>query len=172
MNADIIKCALMSYFRFKRQWLCADEAYDGFGGNADVLVDTGTEIHEVEIKVSKYDLEKLELRKYKHRKIKDQDWNKWSKNYEPNKFSLCVPIELQEDAKNWINKVNKQYGLIVYQNKWGDRLLTHPDTVTIVKSARAFKKGYSLERRESICMRLCSALIGERQKRLNGGNPK
>lgn len=163
-NSEVIKCALMSYFRFKRQWLCVDEAYNGLGGQADILVDTGLEIHEVEVKVTKYDLEKLEIRKYKHSTIKNKTWTTWQKDNEPNKFSLCVPIELQERARDWINKVNKQYGLIVYQSNFG--IQTSPYNITIIKSAKSFKKGYSEKRREAICMRLCSALIGERIRRL------
>ena len=45
-----LKLALMHYYRFNYGFICAEEC-----ANADILVDTGTEIIEVEVKISKQD---------------------------------------------------------------------------------------------------------------------
>ncbi len=98
----------MEYFRFTRQWLCVDEA-DG----ADILVDTGKETHEVEVKVSKYDLNVLEPKKYKH-----EEHYKGAE-YSHNKFSVCVPNTMIEDARKRVGDMDRRYGLIEYNPNGG-----------------------------------------------------
>ena len=81
-----IKYALMWYFRFQRQWICADEVYNG-GSISDILVDTEKYTMDVEIKISKDDLIRGEAKKPKHK-----NWH----NRMTNKFALCVPEYLIE----------------------------------------------------------------------------
>lgn len=40
IDSTYIKKGLMNYFRFRRQWICADEVFSG-DFLADILVDTG-----------------------------------------------------------------------------------------------------------------------------------
>ena len=138
-----LKYWLMSYFRFTRQWICADEAWNG-GYLADVLVDTGKDTIDVEIKVTKSDLWYGENKKGKHRV--------WSPHM-TNKFALCVPEYLLETAKQWIEETNPKYGLYIFQ----------PDTcgqniITIITPKR-LHENYSKRYKDIIVKRLCSALI-------------
>ena len=78
ITAFEIKFALLSYFRFKRQWVCVDECM-----NADVVADTGKQIIEVEVKVSKSDLMQGEAKKeWKHDNYRHLRYG----NYIPNKY--------------------------------------------------------------------------------------
>lgn len=56
IDSKFLKVAVMSYFRFERTWISATEVNCGKFGVADVLVDTGSEIIEIEIKRYKNDL--------------------------------------------------------------------------------------------------------------------
>lgn len=120
-----LKCALMHYFRYKRQWICADEVRTG-SFLADILIDSGKWSMEIEIKISKYDLIQGEDRKrtcWGHGKKKHDVWT----TGRANKFALCVPEELSEIAEEWIEKTNPKYGLYVYNAKqwlWKDKILT------------------------------------------------
>ena len=68
VTAFDLKLALLQYFRFKRQGVCVEE----FRG-ADIIVDTGKEIIEVEVKITKADLINGEKRKqWKHESYKVQ----------------------------------------------------------------------------------------------------
>lgn len=100
-----IKTTLMSYFRFKRQWITVDECL-----LADVITDTGKEILEVEIKISKYDLW-ADMKKYKHK------YRLHYKKYAPNRFYYCVPTELKEEAEKLVEELNSLYGIIVYRGR-------------------------------------------------------
>ena len=92
-----LKEGLFHYFRFKRGWMCADEVQSG-RFIADVLVDTGEFTMEIEVKVTKNDLIGGEARKM-------TGWNGKGKNKHDewsvgrtNKFALCVPEFLVEEA--------------------------------------------------------------------------
>lgn len=114
-----IKAALMWYWRYKRNMICAPEMHCG-----DVMVYDVPWLHEIEIKITKSDLWHGEAKKNKH------------ENYtHANKFSICVPLKLMDTAKEWIAKTNKNYGLIVCADtQWLS------DVITIVKSAKLVKE--------------------------------
>jgi len=138
-----IKYWLMSYFRFTRQWNCADEARN-CGYLADVLVDTGKDTIDVEIKVTKSDLWYGENKKGKH--------ISWS-HHMTNKFALCVPEELIETAKEWIKEVNPKYGLYMYQSD------TCGQNIITIITPKRLHDNYNERYKEVISKRLCSALI-------------
>lgn len=140
-----IKIALMDYFRFKRQFVCAEEVF--CQGMADILVDTGSSIIEVEVKISKSDLINGEAKKSKHKRIS---------KYSPNLFYVCVPTDLIPTAKEWVDVVNKKYGIIEYYN--GGRVRT-------IKRAGKLHKEYSTVYQKNIIMR-CSSMAVDRLIRL------
>ncbi len=149
MTSTEIKHALMYYFRFKRQWLCASECL-----NNDVMAITNKDIIDVEIKISKYDLWKGEAKKSKHNLYKIMP--EFYKTFHANRFYICVPLELEEEAKKWVAETNKKYGIIIY----------HPDmhyinAIFIKKPAKTLIDGSinkGLERH--VMMRVCSENIG------------
>lgn len=153
LTALHLKCAVMEYYRYTRQCLCVDEVDLGSRGRADVLVDTGSQIHEIEVKVSKYDLNTLEGKKYKHCAQYQVD-----KSY-ANKFSLCVPNYLVDTAKTWIAQTNPKYGLIEYSHGVYNK-------IRIVKTAKQLNKNYKTVKTRRMYMRLCSSLIGYMKKQL------
>ncbi|KKM06033.1 hypothetical protein LCGC14_1748160, partial [marine sediment metagenome] len=105
MNSFEIKHAVMSYFRFTRQCLCASECL-----NNDVMIITkGGITIDVEIKINKYDLWKGEARKLKHRGYKSKYFNT---DYYANKFYICVPTNLLDEAEKWVKTTNNKYGII------------------------------------------------------------
>jgi len=142
MTSLEIKHALLSYFRFKRQYICASECL-----NNDVMVITknGFTI-DIEVKISKYDLWKGEAKKFKHKWLKTNP----SKNYHANKFYICVPTELLDEAEKWVNTINNKYGIIEYS---GNR------NVFIVKKASLLHKFKSEKLANKIMMRVCSENI-------------
>ncbi len=160
-----LKTALMCYYRFKRQYLVADEIYSSFHEIADVLVDTGEEIYEIEIKISKSDLN-AEKKKSKH---KNSDDTKWIKRRErgANKFYICVPMELIPYAEKWIEEVNPKYGLIGFNTeRYMNRNNHYRDWDQyrfFVKKASLLHKNYNKKLREKIISRLgsisCNAYI-------------
>lgn len=151
-----LKTALLYYYRFKRQYVCVDECYSNFSEIADVLVDTGKHIYEIEIKTSKADLNN-EKRKKKHQEY-EEGWKKTQKIKGANKFYLCVPTELIPYAEKWIQKINPKYGLIEFlsdhyepDGQW-DRFLHFR------KKASQLHKNYNTNLKRNITKRLSSAL--------------
>ena len=149
-----LKTALLYYYRFKRQYICVDEVYSNFNEIADVLVDTGHNIYEIEIKTSKSDLNK-EKTKRKHKEY-EEGWKKKQKFKGANKFYLCVPTELIEYTLKWIQQINPKYGLIeFYKNNnevfWGDCL-------NFKKKASKLHNEYNKNISKNISKRLSSAL--------------
>ena len=147
-----MKLALLQYFRFRRQWLCVDE----FRG-ADIIVDTGKEIIEVECKQTKSDLINGE-----RKKIKKHQMYKWGKSFmmcHPNKFMLCVPLSMKDIAIAWCKDVNENYGIIVFDNellkKRIDKVhsIWHCRYLTIIKSAKTLHSRYDSGQRWSIAKR-------------------
>jgi len=134
-----IKTALMRYFRWQRQFICAEEVGLG-GGWADILADTGEQIYEVEVKVSKADL-KNESKKRKHNK----DWG-----HKANKFYICVPEYLIKDALKWVNKTDKRYGVIEYRDLYN---------VYVIKKAKLLHDKYNPEIKDIINRRLSTMVI-------------
>ncbi len=150
-----LKTALLYYYRFKRGYLCSDEVYSSYGQKADILVDTGKAIYEIEIKLNKADLYK-EKKKTKHKPDNTR--------YTVNKFSLCVPTELVESAKKWIKEVNPKYGLIEFNTQYyTERKARYNITqwdqcLRFIKKSSNLNKGYNKNLRNKIIKRLPSAL--------------
>jgi len=152
----IIKTCLMAYFRFKRQWLCVDELHTGGGELADLVVDTGTDIREIEIKVDKYDLWKGEARKSKHQSASFRLINS---------FYLCVPTELVEEGLKWIEQTNPKYGLIEFNSKLlkDSGYRNWLNYLTIKKKAKCLNPNYR-PMKDQISKRLNSALITQYER--------
>jgi hypothetical protein len=128
VNSEIIKIALMSNFRYKKQRICADEV--GFIlGNTDISVYDDDSLTEVEIKTSKSDMWQGEKRKAKKHRIYSETTPVQIKNFFiPNYFYICVPESLVDEAKRWVLTTNKNYGILIYNNYSGyipaDRIYT------------------------------------------------
>ncbi len=107
-----LKTALMSYYRFKMHYIVADEVGMQIG-NADILVDTGRLLIEVETKISRSDLFQGEKRKAsKHELMKNVTEDILKKRTIPNQFYIAVPTELLPSAIEWVEKINPNYGVI------------------------------------------------------------
>lgn len=152
-----LKTALLYYFRFKRNYLCTDECVSYRGEIADILVDTGKQTYEIEIKLNKADLNK-EKKKGKHKNVSDPIY--WGAN----KFSICVPTELIPYAEKWIEEVNPKYGLIEfksdyyeeYKSRW---VINRWDIfLKVIKRPSILHSNYNGNLRKAIISRLPSAL--------------
>lgn len=158
-----LKTALLYYYRFKRQYVCVDEAYSNFNEIADVLIDTGKNIYEIEIKTSKGDLN-AEKNKKKH-KVYEEGWKKIQKEKGANKFYICVPTNLMPYAEEWIKEINPKYGLIEfkstryleYRKRWA--VYNWDQFLYFKKQASMLHKNYNKKLHDSIINRLPSALI-------------
>jgi len=147
-----LKLALLQYFRFKRQCVCVDE----FRG-ADVIVDTGKEILEIEVKVSKSDLingERAKANKHQMYKI-GRPWG----FCHPNKFLFCVPEKLVNVAKAWSKEINEKYGVIGFgaealKAHISENLgVQHWEQIWISKSAKSLHGNYDDKLRRAIALR-------------------
>jgi len=150
INAYNIRTILSNYYRFTRQYPCVGEVYTDSNELADLLVMTKKHMIEIEIKVDKYDLLIKESKKDKHR-ILDKD-------RVVNKFFICVPTKLVEDAKKWIIKTNHKYGLI--------EILTNKENIDLssfyfVKNAKLLQPNYPKFLEKKMIYRLSSALTCE-----------
>jgi len=125
----------MWYCRFKRQWICAPEVEFNCGW-ADILVDTGTAICEIEVKINKSDLWNGEAKKSKHFRVQHA-----------NKFYICVPESLKDEAAKWCETVNPKYGVMIF-----DRY----NSIVVVRTARELTGEYNSEFRKKILRRLSS----------------
>ncbi len=159
-NSEIIKTALMSYFRFKRQWVCGTEVRVGIiGETADVMVDTGTEIREIEIKTSKQDLWQGEKRKRKH-----YWYAKEGRDKGVNSFYICVPTELLDEAKKWVEETNPKYGIIEFDTVYLQKdHFRFEEALSFIKKAKTISPIYSKYLKERITYRMCSELITYKQ---------
>ena len=151
ISAFRIKHDVMSYFRFKRQCICASECM-----NNDVMIiaKSGLVI-EVEVKISKYDLWKGEARKYKHNlyhKFLEEKYL-YCKSRMANKFYMCIPTILEEEANKWVEQINPKYGIIRYEPKYYN-------SITIARTAKLLHKEKYDSLKQSIMMRVCSENIG------------
>lgn len=77
------------------------------GSIADIIVDTGKFLIEIETKISKSDLVQGEKRKDKHEKYKTGNFK-----YVPNQFYICVPDTLIDVAEKWVSETNENYGIL------------------------------------------------------------
>ncbi len=160
MRALLLKTSLLYYYRFKRGYLCSDEVYSTYGQKADILIDTGKSVYEIEIKTNKADLYK-EKKKAKH---KNADEVYSTSRYTVNKFSLCVPSDLVPFAKKWIQEVNPKYGLIEFDTqrykeyKLRYTINRYDIFLKFIKKACILNKEYNVNHRKKIIKRLPSAL--------------
>ena len=149
-----LKTSLLYYYRFKRQFIVTDECYSGLE-IADILVDTGKAIYEIEIKINKADLYK-EKKKKKH---------KLEIFKGANQFSLCVPTDLVPFALKWIKEVNSKYGLIEFRTKYYNEMKLRytrfpwDECLLFKKKALKLHSNYNIRLRQNIIQRLPSALI-------------
>jgi len=150
IDSKFLKTALMSYFRFERTWVTATEVNCGKYGIADVLVDTGEEIIEIEVKRYKNDLLTNELNKQKHELLKNDEVSIMC----PNRYYICVPDSLAREAERFVRSLNTDYGLIVVntKNKLNSR------SARIVKHAKKIHELYNEKLSKAIILRLCSEI--------------
>jgi len=169
LSADIIKTAVLSYYRFRRQMLCVDEAYCN-NGRSDVLVESDKGFYDIEIKISKSDLWQGEARKRKHYNRRNTYLNATYLN--ATYFIMCVPESLLEEAKKWVDQTNSKYGILVFkEDKWNKmcELNNIYELESLVKTIRTPKKlteHRSTKLHDVIVKRLTSAYITKRQKDL------
>jgi len=157
ITAFDLKLALLQYFRFQRQWVCVDE----FRG-ADVIADTDQDIIEVEVKISKYDLEKGELRK--PRKHHFYSIGRPYALCNPNKFYFCVLESLVVTAQRVCEKLNPKYGIIAFNPyvferhiQWNYRA-PHRECLRMARSAKRLHESYA-KCQEAIAMRTSSKIV-------------
>lgn len=154
ISSTHIKTALMAYFRFKRQFVCADEVGICYT-DADIVVDTGGFLWEVECKISKSDLTQGEKRKDKHVRYAAEPFSLRDIKYVPNHFYICVPTELLTYTIAWVEKTNPKYGVLEYEHegssKWEDK-------IRVVRKAKFLhEEQITPNQRERIIRRLSSA---------------
>ena len=157
ITAFDLKLALLKYFRFQRQWICVDE----FRG-ADVIADTGKDIIEVEVKISKYDLEKMEEKK--QRKHRCYSVGKPFNFYNPSRFYFCVVEALVSSAAEVCEKLNSKYGIIAF-NPWvferhiqWNYKVPHRECLRMARSAKRLHESYANHQR-AIAMRTSSKIV-------------
>lgn len=111
MDSGYMKAALSAYFRFKRgiKFIATECGYY----NSDFLAITKKALIEIEIKISKADLN-AEFKKPKHKVYADarSDWT-------PNQFYFAVPQELAEYAV--AKCIDTKYGVCVIEKAQGRR---------------------------------------------------
>lgn len=159
IDSKFLKTAVMSYFRFERTYVVATEVNCKEFGIADILVDTGEEIIEIEIKRYKNDLTKNELNKEKHTLIKNEN----TELVYPNRYFMCVPDGLAREADRFVRSVNNDYGLIVVntKNKLNSR------SAKVVKHAKKLHDNYNKELSKAIILRLCSEIANLYEVQVN-----
>lgn len=155
VTAFDLKLALLQYFRFKRQCVCVDE----FQG-ADIIADTGKEIIEVEIKITKFDLINGEKKKVRKHQLYKQG-HSWQFCH-PNKFFFCVPEKLIDIALGWANKLNEKYGVIGFDAEKLERIIQNNSPLywqhnnyflRVAKSAKKMHENYKDNLRWAIAKR-------------------
>lgn len=157
ITAFDLKLALLYYFRFQRQWVCVDE----FRG-ADVIADTGKDVIEVEVKISKYDLEKGEVKKF--RKHHYYAMGKSFALCNPNKFYFCVPESLVLMAVGVCEKLNPKYGVIAFNPHVFERhiqwnyQMPHQECLRMARSAKRLHESYA-NCQGAIAMRTSSKIV-------------
>jgi hypothetical protein len=136
ITAYVLKSALQTFHRMKGS-IVANEVTYGTGYIADIIIiDKSNRVIEVETKVSKNDLTKLECKKEdKHNsQLKDGitpvkyyyafgkqpkspfiEEDKSISEYIPDMFYFCVPTNLVKEAIKFCNEVNPKYGVIEFR---------------------------------------------------------
>ena len=107
-----ITANLLAWFRFVKGYgLIATEV--GYRWKSDVLAQDIDELIEVEVKISYTDM-KNEFKKIKHKHYKNATKRADIRRYIPTKFYICVPENLKDKAIEVIDKLNTNYGLIIF----------------------------------------------------------
>lgn len=153
ITSKVLKAALYHYLRFERGYLCADEA-TLCHGPCDMVADTGVDVLEIEVKVTKHDLWGGEAKKRKHKTF-------YLNADAPTKFYVCVPTELLEEADKWCNLINEKYGIIHFDSSMYRRGVSFGKCVAIKRTAQRLHKLYK-NRERKIAMRLCSIIANSR----------
>lgn len=156
MTSLEIKHALLSHYRFKRQYICASECMDN-----DVMVIANKGIIEIEVKVNKYDLWKGEAKKSKHRWYKGTNYQ----SFIPNLFYVCVPKELEEEAVKWTESMNNKYGVLGCHER-----TFFPYLIYTIKRAKKLHNNFNKNLEHSIMRRVCCENINLIGRLLNEGN--
>ena len=129
-----IKAGLLNYLRFNKGMVTATEVKT-ICGFADIMAYCLHSRHmiEVEVKTNIQDLKnEIRNKSNKHYCIKHPE--KYGYKYIPNRYYICVPAEILEDAKPIIESINENYGIIVYTHLYNGK----DDTGIInVKSAKS-----------------------------------
>lgn len=164
ITAFDLKLACLEQYRFTKQYVTVDEC-----NNCDIIADSGKDIIEIEIKISKQDLlngEKAKLSKhssYKNATTRVR-WNI------PNKYYFCVPNLLVEPAIKYANKLNPSYGVIQFDDEAFIKSLPnrkrcqHDEYLKVVKKAKALHSSYSNKYSMVISKRCSTKLITLLQK--------
>jgi len=112
MNSNILKNAILEYFRFKRHYyLCATEVR--YGEIADVLVCNDKEIIEIEVKTSYFDFI-ADFKKMKHKKVYTGNNNFIYAHLNANKLYYCVPCDMKESCLKYLKENKFPYGLLSF----------------------------------------------------------
>ncbi len=158
ITAFELKLAILEYYRFRNQCVTVDE----FNG-ADVIADTGREIIEIEVKVSKSDLVNGEQRKQRKHALYRLG-RSWARCH-PNKFMFCVPIALIETAKEVIAELNPKYGIIAFDTEQFKHIVAAGYTpytmkcLCVIKRAGRLHTNYSDRQTRLIAKRTSAKLI-------------
>lgn len=157
LQSKVIKYALMSYWRYKRQYVVGTEV-----NCADILADNGKESLEIEIKVTKNDLKnEIRNKKGKHDRYKDP-MRESVYDYKgittvPNKFWVCVVPDMVDFTLDFVNDLNLKYGIIVCSG---------PYNVRILKSAKKLHTIHNPIHQELIYRRNASELMTYYEKEM------
>ena len=156
-----IKTLICNHFRFDRQWICATEvkwSEWNKGYIADIMADTGKQIIEVEVKTSMSDFKKdFE----KDAGLKHESMRLGSIIGTPNKFYFGIPERMLDKCIDFLTEKYDHYGIICVPNDmnnyscWQGR---------IYKQAKKIHNEYNEAHQKRIIKRLCSEVIGLREK--------
>ena len=143
VTANVLKTAIMSFYRFKKgHWVCTELTYPQ--GIADVIaIDTKTgEVIEIEVKISKSDLlsenihkkEKHEFLESYNKTIPAENIHCYIDNPAPNKFYFLVPSYLVDVANDYCEEMNPKYGVLKFNENSHARL--PENTITYIRQGR------------------------------------
>lgn len=160
---DDIKYNLLYYLRFKRQYIPATEVNYNYNFIADILAFHSSTDYtlEIEIKINQNDLYNDINKSYLN--IKKHDYIKLPYyklgNHIPNYFYYCIDEKLNT-LKNidFINNINNNYGIIVYNTK--DRF----KRLTIIKKSKLIHNGKDDLIKKNIILRLSSEIVNYYKK--------
>ena len=152
-----MKALLLKYWRFERAYYnCAVEV-PFYSGIADIVVDNGKEVVEIEVKISISDL-KADFKKKKFRYFRFQD-NRRYIYFICNRFYYAVSEELCQVATKIISDMDNNFGIIsVSKRAIGNK------GIKIIKVARKINDILPGRIREKIMQRTSSDLVKVKMK--------